>query len=105
MIKSVLTYLTDVYGHEYMSKKPSEILDEQKANNGAPVERGKYVVLCGVERLLLETPAVWSSLDLAHLDDDDVGRYSPRSPVMSSSGMSLYLMWHVTYSVAPHLQI
>ena len=37
VIKSVLTYLTDVYGHEYMSKKPSEILDEQKANNGERV--------------------------------------------------------------------
>ena len=39
VIKSVLTYLTDVYGHEYMSKKPSEILEEQKLNNGAPAER------------------------------------------------------------------
>ena len=43
LIKSILTYLTDVYGHEYMSKKPSEILDEQKANNG---ERAPVVPPC-----------------------------------------------------------
>ena len=76
VIKSVLTYLTDVYGHEYMSKKPSEILEEQKLNNGERVllrppeqesqrgGRSSYRL-----RLLLETP-VWSSLDLAHLCDD-----------------------------------
>ena len=34
LIKVILTYLTDVYGEDYLAKKPSEILEEQKANNG-----------------------------------------------------------------------
>ena len=37
VIKSVLTYLTDVYGHEYMAKKPSVLLVEKKKHQG---ERG-----------------------------------------------------------------
>ena len=32
LIRSMLTYLTGVYGQAYMAKKPSEILEEQKAN-------------------------------------------------------------------------
>ena len=34
LIKSMLTYLTGVYGQAYMAKKPSVILEEQKANKG-----------------------------------------------------------------------
>ena len=34
LIRSMLTYLTGVYGQAYMAKKPSEILEEQKANKG-----------------------------------------------------------------------
>ena len=37
VIKSILTYLTDVYGHEYMAKKPSALLVEKKKHQG---ERG-----------------------------------------------------------------
>ena len=37
VIKSILTYLTDVYGHEYMAKKPSVLLVEKKKHQG---ERG-----------------------------------------------------------------
>ena len=36
-IKSILTYLTDVYGHEYMAKKPSVLLEENETHQG---ERG-----------------------------------------------------------------
>ena len=32
VIKSSLTYLTDVYGHEYMAKKPSVLLEEKKTH-------------------------------------------------------------------------
>ena len=45
VIKSILTYLTDVYGHEYMSKKASEILEEQKANNGERVLLGPHCLV------------------------------------------------------------
>ena len=45
LIKSILTYLTDVYGHEYMSKKASEILEEQKANNGERVLLGPHCLV------------------------------------------------------------
>ena len=37
VIKSILTYLTDVYGHDYMAKKPSVLLEEKKKHQG---ERG-----------------------------------------------------------------
>ena len=36
-IKPILTYLTDVYGHDYMAKKPSALLEEKKKHQG---ERG-----------------------------------------------------------------
>ena len=39
VIKSVLTYLTDVYGHEYMSKKPSEILSHTGSLHLSPPSR------------------------------------------------------------------
>jgi hypothetical protein len=90
VIKSVLTYLTDVYGHEYMSKKPSEMLEEKKTHLGERVLlgpppdklRGGRSFSC--LRVLPEFP--WTSLILTMT----MSRYSPRSPMMSSSGMSLY---------------
>ena len=33
-VKPILTYLTDVYGHEYMAKKPSVLLEEKKKHQG-----------------------------------------------------------------------
>jgi len=40
----MLTYLTGVYGQAYMAKKPSAILEEQKANKGecTPLEQSPY---------------------------------------------------------------
>ena len=37
VIKSILTYLTDVYGHEYMAGEPSVLLEENETHQG---ERG-----------------------------------------------------------------
>ena len=34
-IKSILTYLTDVYGHKYMAKKPSVLLEENETHIGS----------------------------------------------------------------------
>ena len=47
-IKAILTYLTDVYGHEYMAKTPSVLLEEKKKHQG---ERSGG----GGERLLLDS--------------------------------------------------
>lgn len=52
VIKSVLTYLTDVYGHEYMAKKPSVLLVEKKKHQG---ERGGGGGERGAEQLLLDS--------------------------------------------------
>ena len=41
VIKSILTYLTDVYGHEYMAKNPSVLLEEKKAHQGERVGGGE----------------------------------------------------------------
>ena len=37
VIKSMLTYLTDVYGHGHMAKKPSVLLEEIKTHQGERV--------------------------------------------------------------------
>lgn len=52
VIKSILTYLTDVYGHEYMAKKPSVLLVEKKKHQG---ERGGGGGERGAEQLLLDS--------------------------------------------------
>ena len=56
VIKSILTYLTDVYGHEYMAKKPSVLLVEKKKHQGERGGGGGG----GGEQLLLDstTPCV-----------------------------------------------
>ena len=43
VIKSVLTYLTGVYGQEEMSKNASEILEEKKTHLGERVLLGPPV--------------------------------------------------------------
>ena len=47
-IKSIRTYLTDVYGHEYMAKKPSVLLEEKRSTRVSAVGGGG-------ERLLLDS--------------------------------------------------
>ena len=40
VIKSILTYLTDVYGHEYMAGEPSVLLEENETHIGPRVGQG-----------------------------------------------------------------
>ena len=40
VIKSILTYLTDVYGHEYMAGEPSVLLEENETHIGPRVVGG-----------------------------------------------------------------
>ena len=37
VIKSILTYLTDVYDHKYMAKKPSVLLEDNETHIGDKV--------------------------------------------------------------------
>ena len=47
LIRSIPTYLTGVYGQAYMAKKPSVILEEQKANKGerTPLDQSPHKAL------------------------------------------------------------
>ena len=53
-IKSILAYLTDVYGHDYMTKKPIALLEENKSYIGERAGGGG-----ASPRLLLDIPKAW----------------------------------------------
>ena len=55
LIKSMLTYLTGVYGQAYMAKKPSVVLGEQKANKGerTPLDQSPHKALPLRARIIL----------------------------------------------------